>query len=125
MMGLALNVHRLGDLIEIMNKVIGLFMGPLLAVFLLGMFTKRARSTGALIGGVVGSAVSIYVAFASSISFLWIILSGTVVTYLVGFGASLVQGPAPASQVSLTFWEVMKRPEPTDEAEATAAADQI
>ena len=116
MMLLALNVHRIGDLIEIANKLIGLFVGPLLAIFLLGMFNRGARSRGALIGGLAGSAVSMYVAFASSVSFLWILLFGMVTTYVVGLIISAVQGPAPSHKVSLTYREVMKRPEPTIEA---------
>ncbi|MBI4581211.1 MAG: hypothetical protein HY718_16025 [Planctomycetes bacterium] len=52
------------------------------------MFTKRANSIGAFSGGMVGTAVGVYVAFFSSLSFLWpavfAFASALIVGYLIG-----------------------------------------
>jgi len=60
---LALNVGSLGSIFEIANKVINGFGSPLLAIFILGMFSKRANSKGMIIGGIAGAAWSASVSF--------------------------------------------------------------
>lgn len=40
---LALLIHRLGTLVEASNKITGFFGGPLLGIFFLGVFSRRAR----------------------------------------------------------------------------------
>ncbi len=107
---LASNVDRLGSLYEIMFKVINLFTGPLFSIFILGMFTRWARSGGVLLGGAFGAVVSIYVAFFMEISFLWPPLFGLIGGLLVGTVASLILGP-PSVPAGYTFKEVMKGPE--------------
>ena len=69
--GLAANVDRAGDLIEICHKVINSFTGSIFGIFILGMFSRRSRSLGVLIGGVGGTVASVYVAFFSPLSFVW------------------------------------------------------
>lgn len=108
---LACNVGRIGDLIEICNKVIQSFTGPLFGIYLLGMFTQRARSEAALLGGLAGAATSVYVAFFSDLSFLWPSAFGLLATLLVGYGLSLAGAPPTAEQRELTFHAVMSRPE--------------
>jgi hypothetical protein len=58
-------------LFEIANKVIQTFTGPVLAIFWLGMFARRASSLSAFVAGIVGTLVGVYVAFFSSLSFMW------------------------------------------------------
>ena len=60
---LALNVGRLGSIFEIANKIINGFGSPLLAIFILGMFSKRANSRGMIMGGIAGAVWSAYVSF--------------------------------------------------------------
>jgi SSS family transporter len=108
---LACYVSHLGDLIEITNKVINSFTGALFGIYLLGMFSTRARSFGVLLGGLVGAAVTIYVAFFSSLSFLWPSTFGLLATVLVGFGVSVAL-PKTIGQgnAELTWRRVMQRP---------------
>ena len=116
---LSANVGRLGDLIVIANKVIQLFTGPLFAVFVLGLFVPRAGSRGALIGGLTGAAVSAYVAFGSSLAFVWPATLGCAATLLSGYGVSLAGRRPSAEQVGLTFRQVMKQGVPDAEARRT------
>jgi Na+/proline symporter len=104
-------VGRIGDLIEICNKVIQSFTGPLFGIYLLGMFSQKARSEGVLVGGILGAGASAYVAFFSPLGFLWPSTFGLLTTLLMGYVLSLLQGPAPSAQASLTFRSVMDRPE--------------
>src|SRR5262249_50737609 len=67
---LAMNVSRIGTLLEIANKLINAFSGPLFGIYLLAMFSRRATGGCVVIGGVLGSFVSYYVAYHTQIGFL-------------------------------------------------------
>jgi len=54
-------------LVEMANTVSGLFCGPLLGIFLLGMLTKRANWQGVLLGACVGFPAVLVTAFGSKI----------------------------------------------------------
>jgi SSS family transporter len=110
-MALAANVSRIGNLIEIANKAIQTFTGPLFGLFLLGMFSARARSTGALVGGIVGTTVSVYVAFGTKIGFIWPTVFGLASTLIVGYFISIVSpGSDPVEKRRLTWWNVVRAP---------------
>ena len=55
---LATNVSRIGSLLEIANKLINAFTGPLFGIYLLAMFSRRATATPALVAGVAGIVTS-------------------------------------------------------------------
>lgn len=110
-MVLASQVSRLGTILEIANKVIQSFTGPLFGIFLLGMFSRTANSRGALIGGLAGTLVSAYVAFFSSIGFLWPSTFGFAATVLAGFGSSFLTKGRETMSEPLTFRRVMAMPE--------------
>ena len=61
--GAAMTVGRLGSIFEIANKIINGFGSPLLAVFILGLFSRRANSRGMFFGGLLGACWSAYVSF--------------------------------------------------------------
>jgi solute:Na+ symporter, SSS family len=67
---LAINVSRIGSLLEINAKVVNAFTGPLFGIFLLAMFVARARAVVALVAGAAGAATSYYVAYHSAIAAL-------------------------------------------------------
>jgi SSS family solute:Na+ symporter len=106
----AVNVSRLGSLLEIANKLVNAFTGPLFGIYLLAMFARNARSEAALAGGVAGAAMSYYVAYHSGLSFLWPSTFGLVATLAVGWLMAMVW-PAPASAPgrALTWAAVMQR----------------
>ena len=60
----AFHIGKLGSIFEIANKVINGFGSPLLAIFLLGMFCRRANSNGLFMGGILGTIVSAYVSLS-------------------------------------------------------------
>ncbi|MEO7156350.1 MAG: hypothetical protein ABI039_02240, partial [Vicinamibacterales bacterium] len=106
----AVNVSRLGSLLEIANKLVNAFSGPLFGIYLLAMFSAKARSEAALAGGIAGAAVSYYVAYHSGLSFLWPSTFGLVATLVVGWVMAMAW-PAPLSAPgrTLTWAAVMRR----------------
>jgi SSS family transporter len=110
---LACNVSRIGSLLEIANKLVNAFTGPLFGIFLIALFSTRARSEAALAGGVAGAGAAYYVAYHTSIGFLWPSTFGLAATLIVG-GVLAVLWPAPpgAKGRHLTWRAVMSRPQP-------------
>jgi SSS family transporter len=106
----AVNVSRLGSLLEIANKLVNAFTGPLFGIYLLAMFSPKARSEAALAGGIAGAAMSYYVAYHSGLSFLWPSTFGLVATLAVGSAVAWAW-PAPPSAPgrALTWAAVMRR----------------
>jgi len=72
------------NLVESVNTIIALVGGPLLGLFLLGVFTKRADTRGATIGCVVGFAMLLVIYANNVVSFLWLTMIGCLIT--MGFG---------------------------------------
>lgn len=111
---LACNVSRIGSLLEINNRLVNAFTGPLFGIYLLAMFSARSRSEGVLAAGVAGAAASYYVAYHSGLSFLWPSTFGLLGTLLVGGVVSAAwPSPADAPGRALTWRAVMRRPADT------------
>jgi SSS family transporter len=124
---LALYVGNMGDLFEIAAKLINGFIGPLFAIFALGMFTRRAHTTPVIIAGVVGSVLTGLTIFAKQlhlpafkVGFMWPSTVGLVVTFGVGYVLSWLLPRPTDGRDSMTFWGVM-RADPQPSAEGGAA----
>jgi SSS family transporter len=88
-----------GNLVESVNTVIAIVGGPLLGLFFLGMFTKRADTRGALTGCLAGFLALLSLYFyqiglftpekpAQLVSFIWFSLFGALITAGVGLATS-------------------------------------
>lgn len=60
-MTIAANAQSLGKLIDISMRLMGSFVGPILGIFLLGIFVRRATSSGVFWGGIIGSFIGFYI----------------------------------------------------------------
>jgi SSS family solute:Na+ symporter len=97
--GLAiLSLRNVGHVIEVGLSIASVAYGALLGVFLLGVLTKRANQPGAMTGLLCGFASSLYVWRFTHIPWTWWVAIGSIVTFLVGYAASLLwrQRASPA-----------------------------
>ena len=93
----ALLVGSIGEhVFDIIMKIAGTFFGPLLAVFLLGILTRRANTGGAVIGFVAG-AIGLALVLPTAISHWWYGAVTFLPTFTVGFIASFVF-PSPPEE---------------------------
>jgi SSS family transporter len=86
-------VGNLGTIIEIAGKLVNGFCGPMFAIFLLGMFTKRARSLGVCFGAGGAMLIMWYFTFFSTakLNFEWPSTFGLILALSLGYGLSLAQ----------------------------------
>jgi len=99
--GVALGVRNQGrSALDQALSVASLINGPVLGVFLVGVFLKRVSEPPALIGMLTSCAVMIYIRFATSVAWTWYVFIGSMITLVVAGLASLAFAPAPESRRS-------------------------
>jgi len=81
-------LHHVGRVVEVGLQIASVAYGALLGVFLLGVFTKRANQTGAIVGMACGFGIELYLWLGTSVPWTWWVLIGTVATYTTGCLAS-------------------------------------
>jgi solute:Na+ symporter, SSS family len=90
--------NRNRSALDLALSIASLINGPILGVFLVGVFLRRVSQTPALIGMLVSSAVMLYVYFGTRIAWTWYVFIGSCVTVIVAGLASLAFSPAPESR---------------------------
>ena len=90
-MGFAFVAGRIAESIIVRINMIGsVFYGPILAAFLLGLLSKRAKGYGVIGGVLAGVSFNLWLWFYHpQVSWMWWNLIGCVVTLIVGYGISL------------------------------------
>jgi solute:Na+ symporter, SSS family len=107
---LAILSRRGGRVVEVGLSIASVAFGALLGVFLLGVLTKRANERGTIVGMLAGFLTSLYIwegrsvlewlqattsihwtalALPRVIPFTWYVMIGSLVTFLVGYAASI------------------------------------
>src|SRR6202140_1578191 len=88
--GLAvLALQNVGRVVEVGLQIASVAYGALLGVFLLGVLTKRASQRGAMVGMLFGFSTELYL-WRAHVPWTWWVIIGTVVTFAVGYTASLL-----------------------------------
>ena len=89
--GLAvLSLHKVGRVIEVGLQIASVAYGALLGVFLLGVLTRRANQSGAMVGMLFGFVTGLYLWLDTKVPWTWYVAIGTSVTFGVGYGVSLI-----------------------------------
>jgi Na+/proline symporter len=83
-----LSLHHVSRVVEVGLQIASIAYGAMLGVFLLGVLTRRATQYGAMAGMLCGFASEIYLWQFSRVPWTWWVAIGTVVTFVVGYGAS-------------------------------------
>ena len=99
---LALLSRRGGKVVELGLAIASVSYGALLGTFLLGVLTRRANATGTAIGFTVGFFTNLYIwqghalmprfALPRAIPFPWYVPIGSLITFAIGYIASLALG---------------------------------
>ena len=88
--GLAvLSLHKVSRVIEVGLSIASVAYGALLGVFLLGVLTRKANQSGAILGMLCGFGVEFYIWMYTSVPWTWYVATGTVTTFAIGYFTSL------------------------------------
>jgi SSS family solute:Na+ symporter len=86
--GLALlALQKVGRVVEVGLQIASVAYGALLGVFLLGVLTRRANQWSAMVGMLFGFSTELYL-WRMQVPWTWWVISGTTVTFAVGYAAS-------------------------------------
>lgn len=117
-------LSRLGSIIKATNLILAVVGGPLLGLFLLGAFSRRANAQGAIWGTAAGLATALVVNYAkpifdiqADVSFMWIGFAAASATYIVGWLVSLFFAHPGERVHTLTFYGAKDLPLPEEERE--------
>lgn len=102
---MAFLVGKIGSLVEATNTIIGLVGGPLLGLFVLGVFVPRIGAGAVMAGSLAGFLVSLAVKFGTGISFLWITTVGLLATSLAAWLLSFIWPGRPREQLRGLVWD--------------------
>jgi SSS family solute:Na+ symporter len=85
--------------IELVNKIGSAFYGPVAAVFVLGILSRRVSGSGALLGLAVGVAANLYLwlRHGEQVSWMWWNLIGWIACMATGLALGSGAEPAPCS----------------------------
>lgn len=98
-------IAQVENIFKIMIAVVNTFGGPLLAIFLLGMFTRRCTARSALASLILGTLFTLWLTaanqfascrwmwpFTQPLGDTWTLTFGVAFTLLVGYAASFITG---------------------------------
>jgi Na+/proline symporter len=72
--------------------------GPMLGAFLLGVLTRRAHTTGVIVGMTLSALSMLAIWWTTRLAWTWYVLAGTAICFVVGYGVSVLadrQEPEP------------------------------
>jgi SSS family solute:Na+ symporter len=84
--------------LDLALSIASLINGPILGVFLVGVFLRRVSQAPALIGMLVSMTIMLYIYFATRIAWTWYVFIGSGITLGVAWLASLAFAAAPKSR---------------------------
>jgi SSS family solute:Na+ symporter len=64
--------------------------GPMLGAFLLGVLTRRAHTTGVIVGMTVSALSMLTIWWTTRLAWTWYVLAGTAICFVVGYGVSVL-----------------------------------
>ncbi|MCA9180578.1 MAG: hypothetical protein KDA51_03975, partial [Planctomycetales bacterium] len=102
---LALFVGPLGNVFDIGKKLTAAFGGPLLAIFVLALFSRRATWQGVLISVSLSTVLTLVLMYTQDWFSVWYWPLGFGTALVLGYGASFLQRPQPTE---FTFVQIMR-----------------
>ena len=115
---LACNVNSLGDVFAVSKKLTAAFGGPLLAVFLLGLFIRRCSTAGVFAGVLISAGITLGLTFWCPTWFpmwFWPVGFGLAMILSLVISAIMPFSAADADHAAFSFRAVMAASKPSEE----------
>lgn len=104
-LSLVLVFMDVNSILDVFQEITGLFIGASAALFMLGIFTRRANATGALIGAVSSGLILYMVKTFTPLSFWLYSAIGFLSCYIIGYLASCIF-PGKKGLQGLTYYTI-------------------
>ena len=104
-LSLVLVFMDVNSILDIFQEITGLFIGASAGLFMLGIFTKRANATGALIGAISSGLILYCVKTYTPLSFWLYSAIGFLSCYIIGYLASCIL-PGRKGLQGLTYYTI-------------------
>jgi Na+/proline symporter len=104
-LSLVLVFMDVNSILDVFQEITGLFIGATTALFLLGIFTKRANATGALIGAISSGFILYIIKTHTPLSFWLYSAIGFLSCYIIGYLASMIF-PGKKGLQGLTYYTI-------------------
>lgn len=101
--GIAFFASTIGEIMKASQTFLGLFSGPVLALFLLGMLTRRASFAGWLVGAVTALTSTVWVQRNTDVHFVYYFPMSFAIAFVVGLAIGAVF-PSKHAAEGLTVW---------------------
>ncbi len=99
--GIAFFASTIGEIMKASQTFLGLFSGPVLALFLLGMLTRRASFAGWLAGTVTALTLTVWVQRNTDVHFVYYFPMSFAIAFGIAFGIGFVL-PSKRAEPHLT-----------------------
>ena len=97
---LAIVARSGGKVLELGLSIASVAYGSLLGVFMLGVLTRRASESGAMVGMLCGFLMNLYLWQCTKVPFTWYVALGSITTFAIGYGSSLFLPRSVESEVA-------------------------
>ncbi len=87
---LLLAAYGVSSLLDAFREILGLFGGSLAGLFALGVLTRRAHGTGAMIGALTSAVILWFVKGETELHFFLYAAVGTMSCFVIGYAASIL-----------------------------------
>ncbi|WP_162946447.1 sodium:solute symporter family transporter [Chitinophaga barathri] len=104
-LSLVLVFMDVNSILDVFQEITGLFIGASTALFMLGIFTRKANATGALIGAVSSGLILYLVKTMTPLSFWLYSAIGFLSCYIIGYIASCIF-PGRRGLQGLTYYSI-------------------
>jgi len=102
---LAMATFHIQSLWDLFLKLLSLLSGGLAGFFILGIFTRRAHGTGALLGGILSAVTVFLVQSYTRVHFFLYAAVGVSTCFIIGYLSSLLL-PSPRTKDDLTIYKL-------------------
>ena len=105
--GVAFSITGIEQILKASSAFLGLFGSPILALFLLGMLTRRGNFRGWLVGTIAGISITVWCQQATDMHWIYYFPLCFIISFGVGGAVSLLLGVrrgGPLGRPELTLW---------------------
>ena len=102
---LATRMIHIESILKTINSIAGILIGPIVGVFVLGMFFRRTNSLGTLLGMLLAFPPLLYLKYKTNVTFTLYGITGLTVTIVAGYLLSFLSSVPSLKKESLLIWK--------------------